>query len=377
MKLVLVTGGCGYIGVHTIVELLREGYEAVSLDNNVRSSERILEGVERITGKRVRNVRVDLRDAAATEHACSAFHDVLAVIHFAAFKTVPESVAQPLLYYDNNLNSLVNILRCTRDSHIPNFIFSSSCSVYGNTPGLPVSEETPFGAAECPYARTKQMGEMIIQDSARAAADTSFVSLRYFNPAGAHPSIEIGEALFGKPENLVPAITQFASGRMPELVVHGTDYPTRDGTCVRDYVHVSDIARAHVRALRCLEERGSNQRLMPMDPGSNLNYAVFNLGSGQGVSVLEAIRAFEKVSGRRLNYRIGPRRAGDVASVHADCTKAALWLDWKPEFTVEDMMQTAWHWELKQQRALRPTVEARRRPVPAMVLPEPQAFPVR
>ncbi len=263
MSKVLVTGGCGYIGSHTLVELLAAGFEPVSIDDNSRSNESILDGVERITGKRVKNYKVDLRDARLTDAVFAEHRDAIAVIHFAAYKTVPESVAKPLLYYDNNINSLLNVLQCTDEFGIPSFIFSSSCSVYGNSKELPVTEATPFGEAECPYARTKQMGEQIIQDFSKVSK-TRFVSLRYFNPVGAHPSGEIGEVPIGEPDNLVPRITRTAASNLnlspnlnlnlnlnlPLLVVHGNDYPTRDGTCIRDYIHVSDIARAHVLALQ-------------------------------------------------------------------------------------------------------------------------------
>jgi UDP-glucose 4-epimerase len=347
LKLVLVTGGCGYIGTHTLVELLRNGYDVASLDSNVRSSERMLEGVERITGRRVRNIRVDLRDAAATEHAFSSFPDIHAILHFAAFKSVPESVARPLLYYGNNITSLVSVLRCVQERCVRNFVFSSSCSVYGDAPELPVSEDTPLGTATSPYARTKQTCEAIIRDLLVAeqgghSQAANFVCLRYFNPAGAHPSLEIGEAVTGGPANLVSLITGAASGRLSGFTVCGADYPTRDGTCLRDYVHVCDVARAHVSALRFLEERGPGH-----GPESEPVYEVFNLGSGQGVTVQELILAFENVSGRELKYDIGPRRPGDVAAVHASNRKAGLWLDWKPEYGLQDMVRTAWLWERK------------------------------
>ena len=337
MPKVIVTGGCGYIGSHTLVELLAAGHDPVSIDDNSRSSERILDGVERITGKRVKNYRVDLRNVTPTEAVFAENRDAIAVIHFAAFKTVPESVAKPLLYYDNNINSLLNVLACTEKYRIPCFIFSSSCAVYGNASKLPVTEDTPFGEPECPYARTKQMGEHIIRDFARVSR-TNSVSLRYFNPVGAHPSGEIGETPYGEPDNLVPGITRTAIGRLPELVVHGSDYDTRDGTCIRDYIHVSDIARAHVLAIECMRKTG--------DRGQGTGKAeVFNLGSGTGTTVLEAIRAFEGATGRKLSYRIGPRRAGDAAAVFSDNHKAEAILGWRPERGIDEMMKTAWVWE--------------------------------
>ena len=337
MPKVIVTGGCGYIGSHTLVELLAAGHHPVSIDDNSRSSERVLDGVERITGKRVKNCRVDLRNVTPTEAVFAENRDAIAVIHFAAFKTVPESVAKPLLYYDNNINSLLNVLACTEKYLIPCFIFSSSCAVYGNASELPVTEDTPFGEPECPYARTKQMGEHIIRDFARVNR-TNSVSLRYFNPVGAHPSGEIGETPYGEPDNLVPGITRTAIGRLPELVVHGSDYDTRDGTCIRDYIHVSDIARAHVLAIEYMSKTG--------DRGQGTGKAeVFNLGSGTGTTVLEAISAFEGATGRKLSYRMGPRRAGDAAAVFSDNHKAETALGWRPERGIVDMMKTAWLWE--------------------------------
>ena len=374
MARVLVTGGCGYIGSHTLVELIAAGHEPVSIDDCSRSSESILDGVERITGKRVRNHKIDLRNASLTDACFSENRDAIAVIHFAAYKTVPESVAKPLLYYDNNINSLLNVLVCTDRYRIPCFIFSSSCSVYGNvserprtedrrlksearTPNsdvqspmskvhglessfhrsgeLPVTEDTPFGEAECPYARTKQMGEQIIRDFSKVS-ESRFVSLRYFNPVGAHPSGQIGEVPYGEPDNLVPRITRAAASNLDLLVVHGNDYDTRDGTCIRDYVHVSDIARAHVLAIDYLTKSSIANRQSPI---------AVNLGSGTGTTVLEAIRAFERATGRKLNYRIGPRRAGDAAAVFSDNRKAEAVLGWRPEFGIEEMMRTAWQWE--------------------------------
>jgi UDP-glucose 4-epimerase len=336
MVKVLVTGGCGYIGSHTLVELIAAGHEPVSIDDNSRSSENILDGVERVTGKRVRNYKVDLRNAPLTKAVFSENRDAIAVIHFAAYKTVPESVAKPLLYYDNNINSLLNVLENTDGHGIPGFIFSSSCSVYGSSRELPVTEDTPFGEAECPYARTKQMGEHIIRDFSQVSK-SGFVSLRYFNPVGAHPSGEIGEVPYAEPDNLVPRITRTAIGKLPELVVHGNDYDTRDGTCIRDYVHVSDVAHAHVLAIDYL------QKCTARSLGPRVQ--TFNLGSGTGTTVLEAIRAFEEATGRKLNYRVGPRRPGDAAAVFSDNRKAETILGWRPERGIEEMMKTAWRWE--------------------------------
>ncbi len=355
MPKVLVTGGCGYIGSHTLVELLAAGHEPVSIDDNSRSSETILDGVERITGKRVTNHKIDLRNAPFTEAVFAEHPDAVAVIHFAAYKTVPESVAKPLLYYDNNINSLLNVLACTRKYRIPYFIFSSSCAVYGNSKELPVTEDAPFGEPECPYARTKQMGEHVIQDFAKTS-ETSFISLRYFNPVGAHPSGEIGEVPYSDPDNLVPRITRAAVGKLPEFVVYGNDYDTRDGTCIRDYIHVSDIARAHVDAISYLEGRSdrkaqpSGDQVSSLDPSiprslDLFRFDAFNLGSGTGTTVLEAIKAFERATGQKLSFRVGPRRLGDIEAVYADNTKAAAELGWRPELGIDEMMRTAWFWE--------------------------------
>lgn len=332
---VLVTGGCGYIGSHTIVDLINNGFEVISIDNNSRSTTQLLDGVKEITGKAIKNYKVDLCDYEDTYAVFSENRDMVGVIHFAAYKTVPESVEKPLLYFHNNLDSLINVLRCVQEFDVPNFVFSSSCSVYGNAKDLPVVESTPLGEAQSPYARTKQMGEQIIEDYARAHA-TNNVLLRYFNPVGAHPSTNIGELPLGKPDNLVPVITQTAIGKIPKMVVYGSDYPTRDGSCIRDYIHVMDIANAHTRALQYLIA-GKNT--------SNLE--VFNLGTGNGVTVLEAIHAFEKVSGVKLNYELGPHRPGDVIAIYANNTYAKEKLDWNTQYGIDDMMRTAWEWELK------------------------------
>lgn len=331
---VLVTGGCGYIGAHTIVDLINHGFDVVSVDSNIRSTTQLLDGIEKITGKRIHNYKVDLCNLEDTHAVFHENRDICGVIHFAALKTVPESVAEPLLYFHNNLTSLVNILKCIQEFKIPNFVFSSSCSVYGNTTALPVVEETPLGEAQSPYARTKQMGEQIIQDYSRVN-DTQSILLRYFNPVGAHPSALIGELPLGKPDNLVPMITQTAIGKRPKMIVFGHDYDTRDGSCIRDYIHVMDIANAHTRALQyLLEKKNSN------------NCEIFNLGTGNGVTVLEAIKAFEKISGVKLNYELGPRRPGDVIAIYANNTHARQKLGWEPRIGIEDMMRTAWQWEV-------------------------------
>ncbi|MEO6329532.1 MAG: UDP-glucose 4-epimerase GalE [Ginsengibacter sp.] len=335
MKKILVTGGCGYIGSHTIVDLIQNDFEAISVDNLSRSTPVLLTGIERITGKRVKNYKVDLRNYDETFAIFHENPDIEGIIHFAAYKAVGESVEQPLLYFENNLFSLINILKCVKEFSVPHFIFSSSCTVYGNPDEVPVTETTPFKPAESPYGYTKQVGEQIINEATKAIPVQSIL-LRYFNPVGAHRSIEIGEIPIGKPANLVPAITQTAIGKLPAMQVYGDDYPTRDGSCIRDYIHVSDIAHAHTLALQYL-----------MNDKNKLPCEVFNLGTGNGVSVLEAIKTFEKVTGVKLNYNIGPRRPGDVVAVYANNELAKSSLGWDLKYSLEDMMETAWKWELK------------------------------
>ncbi|GAA3953865.1 UDP-glucose 4-epimerase GalE [Chitinophaga oryziterrae] len=331
---VLVTGGCGFIGSHTIVDLINNGFDVVSVDSNIRSSTLLLEGVEKITGKKIRNYKVDLCNLEDTHAVFHENRDIVGVIHFAALKTVPESVADPLFYFQNNLTSLVNVLKCVKEFNIPNMVFSSSCSVYGNTTELPVVEETPLGEAQSPYARTKQMGEQIIEDYSRVN-DTQSILLRYFNPVGAHPSALIGELPLGRPDNLVPVITQTAIGKIPKLTVYGHDYDTRDGSCIRDYIYVMDIANAHTKAMQYL-----------IDQRNTDNCEIFNLGTGNGVTVLECIKAFEKISGVKLNYDLGPRRPGDVIAIYANNSRAKKLLGWEPKTGIEDMMRTAWQWEV-------------------------------
>jgi UDP-glucose 4-epimerase len=335
MQKILVTGGCGYIGAHTIVDLFENGYDVISIDNNSRSTPQLLAGIEKITGKKVKNYKVDLCSYDETVAVFQENRDISAIIHFAAYKAVGESVEEPLLYFENNLQSLVNLLKCTKEFGIPNFVFSSSCTVYGNPQQIPVTEKTPQQPAESPYGATKQMGERILEDFAR----TGFIKpilLRYFNPVGAHPSISIGELPLGKPANLVPAITQTAIGKLPAMQVYGNDYDTRDGSCLRDFIHVSDIAHAHTLAVNLMLS-GKNEKTVE----------VFNLGTGNGVTVLEAIRAFESVSGVKLNYSIGPRRPGDVIAIYANNDKAVRELGWNIKYNLEDMMRTAWEWELR------------------------------
>lgn len=335
MKKILVTGGCGYIGAHTIVDLIQNDFDVISADNNSRSNENILEAVKKITGKTVKNYKVDLCKYEDTYAIFQENPQIAGIIHFAAYKAVGESVEKPLLYFENNLNSLINILKCAEEFSVPHFVFSSSCTVYGNPDDIPVTEETPMKPAESPYGATKQMGEKIVGDAMNAGKTTAIL-LRYFNPVGAHPSALMGEIPLGKPQNLVPAITQTAIGKLPMMKVWGNDYDTRDGSCVRDYIHVCDIAHAHTLALNyLLESRNQN------------NCDVFNLGTGDGLTVLEIIGEFEKVSGVKLNYEIGPRRPGDVVAIYANNDKAKTLLGWNPQYRLQDMMDTAWKWELK------------------------------
>jgi len=335
MKKILVTGGCGYIGSHTIVDLIQHGYDVISADNNSRSNLKILEGVENIIGKKIKNYHVDLCIFDDTHAIFQENPDIIGIIHFAAYKAVGESVENPLLYYSNNLNSLINILRCCEEFAVPNFVFSSSCTVYGNPDSSPVTEESPMKKAESPYGSTKQMGEEIVQQTANSNHIQSIL-LRYFNPVGAHPSGEIGEIPIGRPANLVPAITQTAIGKLPQMQVYGNDYPTRDGSCVRDYIHVSDIAHAHTLALDFL-----------IGEKNKTNCEIFNLGTGNGYTVLEVINTFEKVSEQKLNYSIAGRRSGDIIGIYANNEKAQQILGWVPKYNLEDMMLTAWNWEKK------------------------------
>jgi len=335
MKKILVTGGCGYIGSHTVVDLFENGFDVISIDDNSRSTTFLLDGIEKITHKKVKNYKVDLKNFDETLAVFQENEDINGVIHFAAYKAVGESVEKPLDYFENNLFSLINLLKCVKEFNIRNFVFSSSCTVYGNPDKIPVTEDSPVKKAESPYGATKQMGEDITQEFSRAY-NCRTILLRYFNPVGAHPSAQIGELPLGKPQNLVPAITQTAIGKLPQLIVFGNDYDTRDGSCVRDYIHVCDIAHAHTLALQYLIENRNKT-----------NCDVFNLGTGNGVTVLEAIKAFEEVSVKKLNYKIGPRRPGDVIKIYANNNRAVKYLNWKIRYDLHEMMRTAWNWELK------------------------------
>lgn len=334
MSKILVTGGCGYIGAHTVVDLIENGYQVISIDDNSRSTTYLLSGIEKITGVKVKNYKVNLCHYDDTRAVFQENPDITGIIHFAAYKAVGESVEKPLLYFDNNLASLVNLLKCTSEFKVPYFVFSSSCTVYGNPDSIPVTENSPTKPAESPYGMTKQMGEQIIMHSS-LVMDTQFILLRYFNPVGAHPSSLIGELPLGKPANLVPAITQSAIGKIPPLTVFGTDYPTRDGSNIRDYIHVCDIAHAHTLGIRMLEEKRNTAKV-----------EIFNLGTGNGVTVLEAIKAFEESTGQKLKYHLGNRRPGDVVAIYANNEKAVTGLGWNIKYDLSAMMKTAWDWEV-------------------------------
>jgi UDP-glucose 4-epimerase len=330
---ILVTGGTGYIGSHTVVELLKAGYEVIAIDNFDNSYPTVLDSLKKITGVDIPFAEVDIRDKKALKAFIKATPGIDAVIHFAANKAVGESVANPLKYYENNVGGTVNLLEALQENNINQIVFSSSCTVYGEA-NPPVDENAPIPVANSPYGNTKQICEEVLRDQTQAS-NLQVVALRYFNPVGAHESALIGELPIGIPNNLVPFITQTAIGKREFLTVFGDDYPTPDGTCIRDYIHVVDIAIAHVAAIKFLEDKKQASA-----------FSVFNLGTGKGNSVLEAIQSFEKVSGKKLNYKIGPRRAGDVVQVYASCEKAWNELGWKTERDLETCMKSAWDWEL-------------------------------
>ena len=332
---ILVTGGLGFIGSHTVVELQNEGFEVIIVDNLSNSSEKVLEGIENITGIKTSFEKLDLREKNAVKAFFEKHQDIKGVIHFAASKAVGESVENPLLYYENNINTLVYLLQELQKRDEANFIFSSSCTVYGQAEKMPITEDSAVQAAMSPYGNTKQIGEEIITEVAKVSNIRSIL-LRYFNPIGAHPSAEIGELPLGIPQNLVPFITQTAIGLREQLSVYGNDYNTPDGTAIRDYIHVVDLAKAHVIALKRLLE---NKNLDKVE--------TFNLGTGTGSSVLEVINAFEKVSNQKLNYKIVDRREGDITSAYANTDKANTVLGWKAQSTLEDSLASAWKWEQK------------------------------
>jgi UDP-glucose 4-epimerase len=340
MKTIVVTGGAGYIGSHTIIELLaKTDYRVVSVDNYSNSSAATYDRIRSIQSRSFDVLDLNLCDEKALVAAFDALGTIDGIIHFAAFKSVPDSMADPILYYHNNNVSLTNLLAYCRNKNISSFIFSSSCSVYGNSTELPVTEKTPMAKAESPYAHTKQMGEEIISFFCQSQPWFKATLLRYFNPVGAHMSGKNGEVPVGRPNNLVPVITQTAVGKNT-LTVFGNDYDTRDGYCIRDYIHVSDIADAHVKALNHLLENKNKHAL-----------SLYNLGTGEGVSVIEVIHSFEKVSGMKLPYTVGPRRAGDVIAVYADNSLVKKELGWSPVYSLDDMMSSAWKWQQRLEEA--------------------------
>ncbi|CAM1348036.1 UDP-glucose 4-epimerase GalE [Tenacibaculum insulae] len=336
MKRILVTGGLGFIGSHVVVELQKSGFEVLIVDDLSNSNIEVLDNIVAITNKSVDFKQIDLRIKNDVQKLFSE-NKIDGIIHFAAFKAVGESVEKPLDYYENNINSLVYLLQEMKNTKVDNFIFSSSCTVYGQADELPITEQAPLKPAESPYGNTKKIGEEIIKDTCKAYNMNAIV-LRYFNPIGAHNSIKIGELPIGTPQNLIPFITQTAAGIRKELAVFGDDYPTTDGTAVRDYIHVVDLAKAHVIALERLLENKNNE-----------NYEFFNIGTGKGSSVKEVIDTFEKVTNKKLNYKISDRREGDVIAAYADTTKANEVLGWKSEKTLDEALNSAWKWQESQE----------------------------
>lgn len=335
MKKVLVTGGTGYIGSHTVVDLLENGYDVIVVDNLSRSKEEVLLGIEKTTGKKPSFYNVDLCDKVAIEQVFQAEKNIEGIIHFAAYKYVDESVKEPLLYYRNNVEGLLNLLEYVKKYKVANFVFSSSCSVYGNIDSLPVSETTKLNPAQSPYASTKVVGELMLED-VKLEIPANFISLRYFNPVGAHTAGFIGENPAVIPNNLVPRITGTAIGKFEKLMIFGNQLPTRDGSCIRDYIHVMDVAEAHTAALKYLSKLNTIH-----------THEIINVGSGEGVSVLELVAAFEKATGIQLNKEIAPPREGDVIAVYSDTQKSSKVLNWQTKRSIEEMMITAWEWEKK------------------------------
>ena len=332
---VLVTGGLGFIGSHTIVELQNEGFEVIAIDNLSNSSITVLDGIKKITGKKLIFEQLDLRDKKLVQNFFEKYNDIVGVIHFAASKAVGESVGNPLLYYENNISTLIYILQELEKKPEAHFIFSSSCTVYGQATSMPITENAPVQPALSPYGNTKQIGEEIIKETCKVSNINSIL-LRYFNPIGSHPSAEIGELPIGVPQNLVPFITQTGIGLRKELAVYGNDYPTSDGTCIRDYIHVVDLAKAHVIALKRLLDKKNLEKV-----------EIFNLGTGKGSSVLEVIKSFEKVAGQKLPYKIVDRREGDIVEAFANTDKANNILGWKAISTLDQCLSSAWKWEQK------------------------------
>jgi len=333
-KKIIVTGGAGYIGSHTVVELFNAGYEPIVIDNFANAEKRTIDGILQITGKQVKLYEGDCNDVDFLASVLEKENSVTGIIHFAAYKAVGESVREPLKYYRNNLVSTLALLELMPRFGIKNFVFSSSCTVYGEPDKLPVTEATSKKPAESPYGNTKQVCEEIIEDAVKSGASIKAIPLRYFNPIGAHPTAAIGELPLGVPNNLVPFVTQTAAGLREKLTVFGDDYNTADGTCIRDYIHVVDLAIAHVKALEYLDKQPEDQF-----------YDVFNIGTGKGNSVMEVVKTFEEVNNLELNYTIGPRRSGDVEQVYADVSKAENILNWKAERNLEQSLRDAWRWQ--------------------------------
>lgn len=334
---VIVTGGAGYIGSHTVVELYNAGYETVIFDNFSNSSEDIIKRVSEIVDKEISYYKVDLSDAKACKLAFESHSDASAVIHFAAFKSVSESIAKPAQYYRNNIESLLNVMSSMESFKMPFLVFSSSCTIYGEAEELPVKETTPMLPPNSPYGHTKQLGEYILNNLSKLnAGQLRSIALRYFNPIGAHPSGNIGELPNGVPNNLMPFITQTAAGIRESLSIFGKDYDTQDGTAIRDYIHVVDLAIAHVKALDYMKSDQSKAR-----------YQTFNVGTGKGSSVMEVIESFERTSGTKLNYRFAPRRDGDIASIYAESSHMKKTLNWSAKYNLDDMTRSAWIWEKK------------------------------
>ena len=333
MKKILVTGGLGFIGSHTVVELQNEGYEVIIIDNLSNSSIEVLDKITSITGKKPHFENLDLKNQVDIQQFFNTHKNIDGIIHFAASKAVGESVEKPLLYYHNNISSLIYLLEEMEAHKVSNFIFSSSCTVYGQADSMPITEKAPFKTAESPYGNTKQIGEEIIADTTKST-NLKAIALRYFNPIGAHKSAKIGELPIGVPQNLIPFVTQTAAGIRKELSVFGGDYPTHDGTAIRDYIHVVDLAKAHIAALKRLIENTNIS-----------NFEVFNIGTGKGSSVLDVINTFEKVTSKPLNYKIVNRREGDIIEAYADTSLANNELKWKAEYTLEDALLSAWKWQ--------------------------------
>lgn len=332
MKKILVTGGAGYIGSHTVVELLKTGFTPIIVDNYSNSKPEVITKIEELCGESLIHYTLDCNNEEALSTIFKE-HQIYGVIHFAAYKAVGESVSEPLKYYENNIGSLVTVLKVMHTFNVVNIVFSSSCTVYGQPDDLPVSESAPIVEANSPYGYSKQVCEKLLLDYLNSNPNFSTVLLRYFNPIGAHPSSLIGELPLGVPNNLVPFITQTGAGWRESLTVFGSDYATEDGTCIRDYIHVVDLAKAHVKALEWIQN--GNEKL-----------GIFNIGTGNGVSVLDAITAFEKASGVRLNYKLGPRRPGDVEQIWASSEKAEKELKWKADYSLDEAMEHAWKWQL-------------------------------